>query len=47
MVRAVRDLTTLQGARVAPVSLKAREVLLSAELPSVSERRAQLEEILR
>lgn len=47
IVAALRDLTTLPGPKAAPVALKAREILLSAELPSTRERENEMEAVLR
>ena len=47
MVRALQSLSVLRGAAVAPVALKAREILLCAQLPSFATRREQMERTLR
>ncbi|WFD07033.1 acetyl-coenzyme-A carboxylase [Malassezia vespertilionis] len=47
MVSIVRKLSTLGGLKTAPVALKARETLLSAEMPSLEERKEQMGDILR
>ena len=47
MVRLLQALTQLQGYAAAPVALKAREILLQAKMPSLAERRAQMEAVLR
>ncbi|WFD35485.1 acetyl-coenzyme-A carboxylase [Malassezia cuniculi] len=47
IVAALRDLTLLPGPKAAPVALKAREILLIAELPSAWEREQEMEALLR
>ena len=47
MVTVLHKLSQLQGSAAAPVALKAREILLSAQMPSFAERRAQMEQVLR
>jgi len=47
MVAVLRALSQLRGADTAPVALKAREILIQAAMPSLSERQAQMEEVLR
>ena len=44
---ALRKLTELESRQTAKVSLKAREVLIQCALPSLEERAAQMEHILR
>lgn len=44
---ALRKLTELEGRPTAPVSLKAREVLIQCAMPSLEERFSQMEHILR
>ena len=46
LVHVLRELSLLIGPLTATVALKAREILLSAELPSLSERQAQVEQVL-
>ena len=47
MVSVLRQLSSLSGPKTAPVALKSREILLGAEMPSLSERQEQIETILR
>ncbi|WFD29030.1 acetyl-coenzyme-A carboxylase [Malassezia sp. CBS 17886] len=47
MVSIVRGLSSLEGSNTAPVALTTREILLNAEMPSLAERQAQMETILR
>ncbi|WFD43394.1 acetyl-coenzyme-A carboxylase [Malassezia psittaci] len=47
IVNILRQLSQFTDASTAPVALKAREILLNAELPSLSERLAQVEQILK
>ena len=47
IVGMLRSLTTLPGPKAAPVALKAREILLSAALPSFWEREREMEDALR
>ena len=47
MVKALRELSQLRGQHTATVALKAREILISAEMPSLAERQSQVEEVLR
>ncbi len=47
MSSALSALSTLTGKMTAPVALKAREVSISASLPSLQDRKAQLESILK
>ncbi|WFD46835.1 acetyl-coenzyme-A carboxylase [Malassezia furfur] len=46
MVNVLRNLSQLSSPQAAPVALKSREILLSAELPSLRDRQAQIEKIL-
>ncbi|KIJ55614.1 hypothetical protein M422DRAFT_199902 [Sphaerobolus stellatus SS14] len=43
----LKDLTALEGKSAGPVVLKAREVLISTQLPSYEERALQMESILK
>ena len=43
----LRDLASLDNKACAKVALKAREVLISCQMPSLSERQAQMEQILK
>lgn len=47
MQKSLHDLATLEGKSVAPVALKAREVAIAAHLPSLEDRKAQMEGILK
>ncbi|PWY98047.1 acetyl-CoA carboxylase [Testicularia cyperi] len=47
MIEALRRLASLQGKSTAPVALKAREVSLDADMPSLADRSAQMEAILK
>lgn len=47
MGKALEDLASLDGKATAPVALKAREVALSRNLPSLNDRRTQMESILK
>ncbi|EPQ31237.1 uncharacterized protein PFL1_01422 [Pseudozyma flocculosa PF-1] len=47
MGEALKNLASLQGKSVAPVALKAREVSLDADMPSLGDRTAQMESILK
>jgi acetyl-CoA carboxylase/biotin carboxylase 1 len=47
MHKVLQSLASLQGKSTAPVALKAREVSMSRDLPSLAERQAQMESILR
>ncbi|CDR88886.1 acetyl-CoA carboxylase [Sporisorium scitamineum] len=47
MIEALRKLASLQGKSTAPVALKAREVSLDADMPSLADRSAQMQAILR
>lgn len=47
MHEALTKLASLQGKSVAPVALKAREVAIAAHLPSLEDRKAQMESILK
>ncbi|PWN29106.1 putative acetyl-CoA carboxylase [Jaminaea rosea] len=47
MLEVLNKLATLEGKAVAPVALKAREVAIAAHLPSLEDRKAQMEGILK
>lgn len=47
MTVALTTLAGLQGRHAAPVALKAREVAIAADLPSLADREAQMESILK
>ncbi|KAJ1021262.1 hypothetical protein NDA18_005503 [Ustilago nuda] len=47
MIEALRKLASLQGKSTAPVALKAREVSLDADMPSLADRSSQMQAILR
>lgn len=47
MIAVLQRLSALRGPRTAPVALKAREILLDAQMPSLAERQAQMEAVLR
>lgn len=47
MQEALNKLASLEGKSVAPVALKAREVAIAAHLPSLEDRKAQMESILK
>ncbi|KAN0062561.1 acetyl-coenzyme-A carboxylase [Thecaphora frezii] len=47
MGEALKNLASLQGKTTAPVALKAREVSLDADMPSLDDRKAQMESILK
>lgn len=47
LVQVLRELSQLRGPLTAPVALKAREILLRVEIPSVSERAAAIVRVLQ